>query len=203
MSGSPDARVVVNVGCGLPEHSPLPGYFAGWRELRVDIDPAVQPDVVAELTDLAPIADGTAHAVWASHCLEHLYLHEVPTALAEFRRVLRDDGFLCVIVPDLQVVAAQVAADRLHEPLYTSPAGPVTPHDMLYGYGPALAAGHHTMAHRSGFTPGLIGQCFQGARFAEILIRRRPGHFELATLALAAPAADAAARATLMDGLGL
>ena len=44
----------------------------------------------ADLTDLSPIADDSADAVWAAHCVEHLYEHEVPIALAEFRRVLRE-----------------------------------------------------------------------------------------------------------------
>jgi SAM-dependent methyltransferase len=203
VKGAARERVLVNVGCGLPEHSRLPRYFDSWRQLRVDIDPAMKPDIRADLTDLSPIADGTADAVWASHCLEHLYQHQVPVALKEFRRVLREDGFLCVIVPDLQAVAQHVAGDRLHEPLYASPAGPVTPHDMIYGYGAALAAGHASMGHRCGFTPGMLERCFQQAPFAEILLRRRSVHFELAAVARVAPAKDEAQRNALMTALEL
>jgi SAM-dependent methyltransferase len=199
----PRERVLVNVGCGLPEHSSLPAFFDSWRQLRVDIDPAMRPDIRADLTDLSPLADGTADAIWAAHCLEHLYAHQVPVALKEFRRVLREDGFLCVIVPDLQAVAQHVANDRLHEPLYESPAGPVTPHDMIYGFGAALAAGHVPMAHRCGFTPGMLGRCFQQAPFAEVLLRRRSAHFELAALARATPATDEAQRSALMTALEL
>jgi SAM-dependent methyltransferase len=196
-------RVLVNVGCGLPEHSSLPRYFDSWRQLRVDIDSAMKPDIRADLTDLSPLADGTADAIWASHCLEHLYQHQVPVALKEFRRVLREDGFLCVIVPDLQAVAQHVANDRLHEPLYQSAAGAVTPHDMIYGFGAALAGGHASMAHRCGFTPRMLERCFQTAPFAEILLRRRGAHFELAAVARAAPAKDEAERSALMAALEL
>jgi SAM-dependent methyltransferase len=196
-------RVVVNVGCGPRNATGLPGYFDSWRQLRVDIDASVEPDILADLTDLSPIPDASADAVWAAHCVEHLYEHQVPIALAEFRRILRNDGFACVIVPDLQAVANYVAADRLHEPLYQSPAGPVTPHDIFFGFGAAIAQGRTSMAHRCGFTPGMIQRCFQQQPFGELLIRRRNSEFELAVIARAKPAKNEAERAALMVALGL
>ena len=201
MIEAPRERVLINVGCGKRNASALPAYFDDWREVRVDVDPRVEPDIVADLTDLAPIADASADAVWAAHCIEHLYEHQVGQALAEFRRVLREDGFLCVIVPDLQAVARYVAADRLHEPLYTSPAGPVTPHDILFGFGAALAAGTTAMAHHCGFTPGSLQRCFQQQPFGELLLTRRERDLELAALARVVPSRDQGA--ALAAALGL
>jgi SAM-dependent methyltransferase len=196
-------RVLVNVGCGPRNGGKLPGYFNDWRQLRVDIDAAVQPDILADLTDLSPIPDASADAVWAAHCVEHLYEHQVKIALAEFRRVLREDGFVCVIVPDLQIVAQYVAADRLHETLYDSPAGPVTPHDILFGFGAAIAGGRTSMAHRCGFTPTMLQRCFSELTFGEVLLRRRSAELELVAVARATPAKDDAERAALMSALGL
>jgi SAM-dependent methyltransferase len=195
-------RLVINVGCG-PPGGRLPPHFTDWRELRVDVDPAVQPDVVADLTDLSMIPAGSADALWASHCVEHLYAHEVPLALAQFRRVLREDGFALIVVPDLQSVAQYVAADHLHETLYQSAAGPITPHDMLFGHGAAIAAGQTAMAHRCGFTPGMLQHCFRDQPFAELLLRRRLREFELVALARVSPARDAEERAALITSLGL
>jgi predicted SAM-dependent methyltransferase len=48
-----------------------------------------------------------------SHCIEHLYLHEVTKRSRRSRRILADDGFLCVIVPDLQSIASYLETDRL------------------------------------------------------------------------------------------
>jgi SAM-dependent methyltransferase len=203
VKGQRRERTLVNVGCGPRSNGKLPGFFKDWRELRVDVDPAVQPDIVADLTDLSAIANGSADAVWAAHCVEHLYEHQVRIALAEFRRVLRDDGFLCVIVPDLQTVAQYVAADRLHETLYESPAGPVTPHDMLFGYGAAIANGRTSMAHRCGFTPSMLQRSFRQLSFGEVLLRRRSAELELVAVARPVPARDDAARAELMSALGL
>jgi hypothetical protein len=127
----------------------------------------------------------------------------VALALAEFRRVLREDGFLCVIVPDLQTVAQYVAADRLHETLYQSPAGPVTPHDIFFGFGAAIASGRTSMAHRCGFTPSMLQRCFNGLPFGEVLLRRRSAQLELAAVARATPAKNDAERAALMTALEL
>ncbi len=203
MSEPRPERVLVNVGCGPRNGSALPAYFNSWRQLRVDVDASVEPDILADLTDLSQIADGSADAVWASHCVEHLYEHQVKIALAEFRRVLREDGFVCVIVPDLQAVAQYVAEDRLHEPLYQSAAGPVTPHDIFFGFGAAIASGRTSMAHRCGFTPRMLQRCFQQHPFGELLVRRRSAGFELAAIARVTPAKDDAERAALMAALGL
>jgi SAM-dependent methyltransferase len=203
MSEAQRERLVVNVGCGPRGASSVPAHFATWKELRVDNDPAVEPDLLADLTDLSAIADGSVDAVWAAHCVEHLYAHQVSAALAEFRRVVRDDGFVCVIVPDLQIVAQYIANDQLHQPLYKSSAGPVTPHDVVFGFGPAIANGRGGMAHRCGFTPGMLQQYFQQSHFGEVLLRRRSAQFELAALARAIPAKDDAERTVLVNALQL
>jgi SAM-dependent methyltransferase len=203
VSRPPHEHVLVNVGCGPLDAGKLPAHFDGWQQIRVDIDAAVKPDIVADLTDLSPLPNGSADAVWAAHCIEHLYGHQVPVALAEFRRVLRDDGFACVIVPDLQTVAGYLVADRLHEPIYQSAAGPVTAHDMIFGFGAAIAGGRASMAHRCGFTPGMLQHSFRGLSFAEVLLRRRGPQLELAAVARATAAKDDAERMDLMGALGL
>jgi SAM-dependent methyltransferase len=203
VSEAPVERVLLNVGSGALDASSVPAYFSSWRQVRVDVDRAVNPDVVADLTDLSPIASGSADAVWAAHCIEHLYEHQVRLALAEFRRVLRDDGFACVIVPDLQLVARYVMEDKLHEPIYQSPAGSVTPHDIFFGFGPAIASGRTSMAHRCGFTPGMLQRCFKQQAFAELFLRRRSADFELAVIARVKPAQDDDERNALVSALGL
>lgn len=195
--------VFANVGCGPRGSVETPAFFNSWRELRVDVDPRVEPDVIGDLTDLSALADNSLDALYGAHCLEHLYLHEVPRALTEFWRVLKDDGFACLIVPDLQVVASYVASDRLHEMLYQSPAGPITPHDIFFGHGAAIAAGRTAMAHRCGFTPGMLSQCLRQSPFAESVIRRRGPSLELAVVARKQPAATAAERDALVTALGL
>lgn len=196
--------LLVNAGCGPLGGARLPSLFDDWKQLRVDLDSNVQPDVIASITDLSEIPSGCADALWSAHCIEHLYAHEVPVALNEFHRVLGDDGFACVIVPDLQAIANFIATDRLHEPVYTSPAGPITAHDMLYGFGAAIGRGQESMAHRCGFTPTLMMQRLREAPFAEIIIRRRPQKLELAAvLRKRANSSDPEARNALIAALEL
>ena len=131
----------------------------------MDIDLAVAPDVVGTLTAI-PIADATVDAVWSSHNVEHLYSHEVPSALAEFHRVLCTGGCLLVTMPNLKAVAAYIAEGQMEEPLYQSPAGPIAPLDILYGHRASVARGNTFMAHKTGFVPGSLKNHLKNAGFA-------------------------------------
>src|SRR5713226_2287107 len=195
----PDKRpnLLVNLGSGPKGSAQLPAMFADWRELRVDVDAKVAPDILADVTDLSAIESGSVDAVWSAHCLEHLYLYQVGTAIAEAYRILTDDGFLCLIVPDLQAIAEYITTDQLHEVVYQSPAGPVIAHDILFGFGPFLAQGHARMAHNCGFTPTLLLEKLREAPFAQIVLRRR-ANYELAGVACKRAPADEAEREALL-----
>ena len=197
-----DHKIVINVGCGPPGASPLPAYFNGWRHVRIDVDETAQPDILAEATDLSRIGHGTVDAVWSAHCIEHMYVHEVTKALWEFHRVLRKTGFVCVVVPDLQAIAKYIASDRMHEAVYQSNSGPVTAHDMIFGFGPAIEQGRTAMAHRCGFTPSAILECFRQVPFGEVVLRRRP-NLELVAVARKLPSHSASERSSLLDELQL
>lgn len=174
-------RTVLHVGCGAADPTKLPdAYFpaAGWHEVRLDIDPAVRPDIVASLTDMRAVADASVDAVWSAHNLEHLWAHEVPVALAEFLRVLRPGGFALMTMPDLQQVAALIAAGQIEEPAYISGLGPIAPLDMVYGFRPALALGNAFMGHRTGFTAGSLSHLLSAAGFADVRVER-DGRFAL------------------------
>lgn len=154
---------VLHAGCG---GSPLPEYFPGKdvEEVRLDIDAQHKPDVVASLTSLGDI--GPFDAVYCAHCLEHLYPHEVPIALSEFKRVLKPGGFAMVIVPDLQGLQL---TDLV---LYKTAAGlEVTAFDLFYGHR-RLIEGHHYMAHHSGFTAVLLRQAMKDVGFAPVNVKR-------------------------------
>lgn len=174
-------KTVLNVGCGPRTITVIGTAFpaAEWQELRLDINPAADPDIVASMTDMPAVPDGAVDAVWSSHNLEHLDPHEVPRALQEFLRVLRPGGQLLLAVPDLQMVARLVFEDRIDEPLYQSGAGPIFPLDVVYGYAPAIAAGNRFMAHRTGFTPRMLSKALQEAGFEAIALWRRAEAYEL------------------------
>jgi SAM-dependent methyltransferase len=167
-------KTVLNVGCGYPLRQKLHRHFQGpeWREIRLDLDPAVQPDIVCSITDMSPVAAGSVDAIWSSHNLEHLQRHEVPMALAEFVRVLKPRGFLLLTLPDLQQVARLVVEDRLEDEAYTSSSGPISALDMIFGHTASLARGNKFMAHRTGFTARTLQQALIAAGFVEITLRQ-------------------------------
>ena len=159
------APILLHVGCGpkYKEHTPFKNQ--NWREIRLDINPAVQPDVVGTMTEMEAVDDCSVDALFSSHNIEHLYPHEVPIALAEFYRVLKPIGFVLLTCPDLQSVCAHVANDQLTEAVYHSASGPITPLDILYGHRSSMQSGDLYMAHRCGFTKRVLAKSLSLAGF--------------------------------------
>ena len=171
----------LHVGCGPKHKNQTTRAFnaADWDEKRLDIDASVSPDVVGTMTDMSAVPSGSVQAVFSSHNIEHLYPHEVPLALAEFLRVLSDDGFVVITCPDLQSVCQLIVDDKLTDPAYVSPAGPITPLDILYGHRPPMARGNLFMSHRCGFTRKVLMGTLQAAGFKSVAAMARPQHFDL------------------------
>ena len=171
--------IFLHVGCGLKrqQHTTQGFNREEWEEVRLDIDPSVGPDIVGTMTDMPAVESGSMNAIFSSHSIVHLYPHEVPIALAEFRRVLASDGFLVITCPDLQSVCKLVADGKLTEAAYESPAGPMAPIDILYGRRSALVQGNHYMAHRSGFTDKVLTATVKAAGFVATASMRREAPF--------------------------
>jgi SAM-dependent methyltransferase len=166
---------VLNAGSGPPSARQLHPVFSrnSWAEIRLDIDPLVKPDLVGSVADMVQmVPSATFDAVWSSHSLEHLRAHEVPQALSEFHRVLKPDGFALITSPDLETVASLILDRGLDALVYTSPMGPITPHDMLFGHTDSIERGKVFMAHNTGFTSSTLGKLLVDAGFATSLIRR-------------------------------
>ena len=175
----------LHVGCGPARKENITGEFSlsHWHELRFDIDPNVTPDIVGTMTDMSALENAYVDAIYSSHNIEHLYAHEVAEALSEFKRVLNEDGFLVLTCPDLQEVAKLVAEDKLLEPAYTSPAGPIAPLDILYGFRPSIAQGNSYMAHRCGFTETVLRGTLVAHGFSSVATMRRPAAYDLWAIA--------------------
>ena len=182
---APQKRVL-NTGSGPFNPGKLHPAFRStpWREVRLDIDARVSPDLVGSVTDMRSFAaDATFDAIWSSHNVEHLHAHEVGPAFGEFRRVLRPDGFALITCPDLQVIAGLIAEGRGETVVYTSPAGPITPLDMLYGHAASIGAGNYFMSHNTGFTTDRIGRALLDAGFSEVRAAKG-AHYDIWVLAL-------------------
>ena len=167
-------KLVLHIGCSVPNPEKLHKSFRGddWYEIRLDIDPDVNPDIVADMLDMSMIPDNSVNAVWSSHNIEHLFPHQVKEAMTEIYRVIKDEGHFLVTLPDIQTVAAYVAHGGLEDPIYDSSAGPIAPIDILYGFRKPISEGNHFMAHKTGFTAKTLGLHLRDTGFTNIKVNR-------------------------------
>ncbi|WP_293276982.1 MULTISPECIES: tetratricopeptide repeat protein [unclassified Microcoleus] len=168
-------KTVLHVGCGSYRPDSLPETFRTdeWQEVRLDIDPAVRPDIIGSTTDMSAVPSESVDAVYSSHNVEHVYDHQVLLVLAEFHRVLKPGGFAMILVPDIQIAAEAVAKGNLEDsPLYISPGGPIAAIDMFYGFRKRIANGNYYMAHHTAFTTQSLENKMQQAGFRDLDVHR-------------------------------
>jgi len=194
----PYKKTFLHIGCG-PKHKnqTTRGFNTfEWNEVRLDIDESVVPDIIGSMANMSAVENSSVDAIFSSHNIQQLYPFEVPVAFAEFRRVLKPDGFVVITCPDLQSVAALIAADKLMDPAYTSPAGPIVPLDILYGHRSSIANGNLHMAHRCGFTQKVLNGTLQACGLKPLISNRRTYPFyDLWTVASVSYRSHAAMRA--------
>jgi predicted SAM-dependent methyltransferase len=159
-------KTLLHVGCGPEDKSDIKGFDNDdWKEIRLDIDEDVNPDIVGTLTDMKLVETATVDAVYSAYNIDHIYAHEVPIALGEFYRVLKDDGLVIIKCPDLQSVAEAVAQDKLLDTLYVSPIGPISAIDIMYGNRQEISEGNTYMEKKVGFTYTALDGSFFEAGF--------------------------------------
>ena len=173
-------KTFLHVGCGHETKSGLKGFDnENWNEIRFDIDKKVNPDIEGTLLDMTQVPTWSVDAVYSSHNIEHVYPHEVPIVLKEFLRVLNDDGMVVITCPDLQSICEAILQDKLYVPLYETPAGPIAPIDILYGFREALQEGNEYMAHNCGFSYSNLLNFFIDAGFKKWIGGRRQEDYAL------------------------
>jgi SAM-dependent methyltransferase len=168
--GEAGKKRLLNAGSGPAASVRLWEFFSAsdYDEVRLDIDASVKPDLVSSFCDMRnQVADGSFDAVWSSHSLEHLHAHEAPIALAEFRRVLRADGFAIITCPNVAAAARLLETEDIEHVVYHSAAGPVRILDILYGHAHSIESGRVHMAHHTGFTAARLGRLAAHAGFVE------------------------------------
>jgi len=85
-------KTFLHVGCGPIKKNLVKGFSNDvWSEIRLDIDEKVRPDIIGSILDMHSVESGSVDAVYSSHNIEHVFPHEVPIALKEFHRVLKDN----------------------------------------------------------------------------------------------------------------
>ncbi|MCX7067255.1 MAG: methyltransferase domain-containing protein [Methylococcales bacterium] len=163
-------KKVLNVG-GSSKSIPLPPQYEGWDHVLLDIDPKGNPDVLCDARELITLPESVYDSVFCSHNLEHYYHHDAKKVLAGFSHVLKADGFVFIIVPDMYAVMQTMIEKNLDikDVLYQSPAGPIKVRDVIYGYGVQIErSGCDFFAHKTGFTQKSLTEILDEAGFSWI-----------------------------------
>lgn len=156
----------LHVGCG-PVGCPIPMQFAGWQEIRMDIEPAVKPDMIGSITSI-DLPDNSMDGVYASHVLEHVETWEVQPALGEVLRVLKPGATAIIVTPDLVAWCREIIENPGDVERVTpgTGMGPVSPLDALFGFQSDVYAGLEGMRHRTAFTALTLADHLRVAGFA-------------------------------------
>lgn len=125
-------KKILDVGCGESKYETDEGDV-----LTVDIREEVKPDYRCDLRSL-PFAGDEFDQLYSSHVFEHFPREEADKVLDEWVRVLKPDGELRLIVPNLEW-----AADRIKEGVVDNDVL-----NVLYG-----AQTYGENFHQNGFTP--------------------------------------------------
>lgn len=112
-----ESRVLVNLGCGSRARD-------GWINIDYSLSANLQwvPILRSRLKPLPPgyrnwnlrngipLQSNSADVVYASHVLEHIDHAEAPRFVAEIARVLKSEGIVRLVVPDLETAARNYLA---------------------------------------------------------------------------------------------
>ena len=89
---------LLNIGCGHTFHR-------DW--VNLDVVPADPTILRWDVKTGLPFADGSFDVVYCSHVLEHLVPEDAIGLVKQMLRVLRPQGIVRVVVPDLEVIARE------------------------------------------------------------------------------------------------
>ena len=160
--------------------SRLPIFASGlWEERHVDPDFNTMVAKLRSNDGLLGVHEQPLKAIIANHLLPRFNAYEVPKVLGNLYRALDEDGFAIIICPDLQSIIERVLANGLSEPAYQSPAGPITPLDLIFGHQGSIQSGVLSAPHRTGFTTASLTEQLQAAGFKTIRTLARPENFDL------------------------
>lgn len=132
-------KKIVDLGCGPLDDS----YRTNEGEVtRVDIREAVNPDYRCDIRN-TPFANEYFDVVFSSHTLEHFDRREVFTVMDEMCRILKKDGELRLVVPNLSWAAQHIMNNEVDTDVV----------NVLYG-----AQTYEENYHKMGFTQKMLEQ---------------------------------------------
>lgn len=99
----------LNLGGG---HKRFPGF------LNVDVDESTNPDIIADISHLPSVKNGSVEEVICYHAIEHIQRWEVEATLVEWYRILQPGGTVAIECPDLEKCVKNFFTSRDKENLW-------------------------------------------------------------------------------------
>ena len=148
----------LNYGCG---DTRMAGY------LGVDVRPCRGADHVLAAWDTSPFQDESVEEIYSRHMLEHLDPQDAHRTLAAWFRILRPDGLLRLIVPDIAFHARQILGQQT---AWTDDPAENLAHAMagFYGWHDSSRGGSNEDAHRWGYTWETCGKFIRRTGFVHV-----------------------------------
>lgn len=143
------SKKIIDIGCG-----PIYNDFEGVKPIRVDIREDVNPDFVCDVRQLTAFEKETFDVVFSSHVLEHIPRNQVDETLDEWIRILRQDGELRLVLPNIKWAAERIMRDEIDHHVM----------NVLYG-----AQSYATDFHFNGFTPETLTKMLRARGFTDIV----------------------------------
>ena len=165
-------KTLLSVGSGS-RSTELPSYFQDYELKILDINPIHNPDLCMDARDLVNYDGERFDVVYSSHNLEHFRHHDVLRVLDGMYHVLKDDGILYLVVPDILGVVTWMVENKLDldAVVYEAPRGVVTVRDMIWGHaGNVRITPDEWYLHKTGFSKRLLSHALYDAAFKSNVI---------------------------------
>lgn len=144
------SKKIIDLGCGEPEVS----YKTDEGSVtRVDIRESCRPDYRCDLRIL-PFGSKEFDIVFSSHTLEHFERGEIGKVLDEWIRIMKDDGELRMVLPNLEWAAQHIMNKEIDNDVM----------NVLFGQ-----QTYPENFHKCGFTPQTIEQLLAARGFTKFI----------------------------------
>lgn len=123
------------------------------KVLRVDIREDAKPDFRCDVRR-TPFATGEFDIVFSSHTLEHFCRTDLPVVLDEWTRIMKPDGEMRLLLPNLKWAAQHIMNDEIDNDVM----------NVLYG-----AQTYDENFHKVGLTPQIVEQLLAERGFTKFI----------------------------------
>jgi ubiquinone/menaquinone biosynthesis C-methylase UbiE len=89
-----------------------------WKGMTAHLAPGVE-GLVARITQLDSVADGSVDYVFSSNCFEHVLQPELVECLAQLRRKMKQGAMLTIVQPNFKYCSREYFDDYTHVSIYT------------------------------------------------------------------------------------